>query len=144
MANRFEDSRRFRLSLALRLVVLVALATPTGALAAGDGKITGKLRGAGDPSGSGQQIVTVRAVQAETGEAIASARLTDSRKYKLKVPAGFYVLFANGSGVGTGKALAAHGHVIKVKAGRRAHEDLRLKKARAGRVQARARGASRA
>jgi len=135
LADAFHDLKRFRLTLALTVVALVALVAPGWAVAAGHGTIAGKLRGIGESTGS-EQFVTVRAIQADTGEAIASQRLTDSLKYKLKVPAGFYVLFADASGVGTGTALAAHGHVIKLKSGRRAHEDLRLKKKRASRMRA--------
>jgi hypothetical protein len=101
------------------------------------GTILGKLRGRGAWARSpGKHLVTVDTLAAETGKLAHSLQLSASRRFRLKVPAGFYVLMAEASDLKAGKTLRGNSHVVRVRRGRRARTIVRLTQTRGRRLAA--------
>jgi len=105
----------------------------------GHGEVTKSSRGslatiAGSLNGRGawgrspaDHLVTVRAINAKTAEVTDSQRLTRSRRYSLKVPAGYHVVFGEASDLSARRHYSGHSHVIRMRAGQRRRQDLTLK-----------------
>lgn len=131
--HRLTCRRAILAALALALPP-IALAQPEEGKASAEagakrlGTISGKLRGSGDwASSPGERIATVQAIGAEKAKVADGARLTDSLRYRLKVPEGFYVVLGEASDLGAGRDHAGNSHVIEATAGKNTRQDLKLK-----------------